>query len=257
VLPLAFSPAAREVAVIAGEPDGARINVGCGSTAPEYLKERYREFGGTVGLAFDGDADRLIAVDEEGETVDGDVILALLATWLQGRGELAPSALALTVMSNGGVRDYLAARGIETVETKVGDRYVIEAMRERGIQLGGEQSGHIIYRRAATTGDGLATGILLLSALAELQVRLADFRRQIPRYPQRLRSVRVGDRDEALRAQAYTQALADAEVALRGVGRVLVRPSGTEPVVRVMVEAHEAAVADQWLERLCAALGGH
>ncbi len=257
VLPLAFSPAAQSVAVIAAEPDGARINVDCGSTCPSYLVEHYRAFGGAIGLAFDGDADRLIAVDEEGEVADGDVILALLATWLKERGELGPAGVALTVMSNGGVRDYLHARGIESVVTKVGDRYVIEAMRQEGILLGGEQSGHIIYRRASTTGDGLATGILLLSALAELGVSLADFRREVPRYPQRLRSVRVVDREKPLGAPAYAASLEQAERALEGIGRVLVRPSGTEPVVRVMVEARRAEDADMWLERLCAALGGN
>ncbi len=254
VLPLAFSPAARRVAVLCAEADGARINVDCGSTAPGFLKENYQAFGGTLGLAFDGDADRLIAVDEEGEVCDGDVILALLATWLKGRGELEPAAVALTVMSNGGVRDFLAQEGIRPTVTRVGDRYVIEAMRQENILLGGEQSGHIIYRRASTTGDGLATGILLLSALEETGVRLADFRRRIPHYPQRLRSVRVGNRDQALSSLAYLEALASAEASLAGVGRVLVRPSGTEPVVRVMVEAQQEELADRWLQRLCDAL---
>ncbi len=254
VLPLAFSPAARRVAVLCAEPDGARINVDCGSTAPDFLRRHYREFGGTVGLAFDGDADRLIAIDEEGEVCDGDVVLALLATWLRQRGELEPRRVALTVMSNGGVRDFLAQAGIATSVTRVGDRYVIEAMRKENILLGGEQSGHIIYRRASTTGDGLATGILLLSALEETGVRLADFRRRVPHYPQRLRSVRVVDRDQALASLPYLEALASAEASLGGAGRVLVRPSGTEPVVRVMVEAQQEDLADLWLERLCEAL---
>ena len=254
VLPLAFSPAARRVAVLCAEADGARINVGCGSTAPDYLREHYQAFGGTVGLAFDGDADRLIAVDEEGEVCDGDVILALLATWLKARGELVPPLVALTVMSNGGVRDYLAKEGIESVVTRVGDRYVIEAMREQNILLGGEQSGHIIYRRASTTGDGLATGILLLSALEETGLRLADFRRRITHYPQRLRSVRVRDRAAALESRRFVEALAAAEEELQGRGRVLVRPSGTEPVVRVMVEARQEELAERWLETICLAL---
>lgn len=254
VLPLAYSTATRELAVIAGEPDGARINVGCGSTVPEYLQEHYKSFGGTIGLAFDGDADRVIAVDEEGRVCDGDVILGLLATWLQGRGELGPNGVVLTVMANGGLRDFLADRGVESVVTKVGDRYVIEQMRQRGILLGGEQSGHIIYRKVATTGDGLATGILMLSALADMGVRLAEFRRSIPRYPQRLRSVRVRDRDGALSARRYADELAAAEDALGNNGRVIVRPSGTEPVVRVMVEAQHEELAERWLERLCGAL---
>ena len=254
VLPLAFSPAARRVAVLCAEPDGKRINVGCGSTAPDFLRAHFQAFGGTVGLAFDGDADRLIAIDEEGEVCDGDVILALLATWLKARGELVPAVVALTVMSNGGVRDFLAVEGITSVETRVGDRYVIEAMRDQNILLGGEQSGHIIYRPASTTGDGLATGILLLSALAETGLRLADFRRRIPHYPQRLRSVRVADRAAALGSPRYAEALAAAEAGLAGVGRVLVRPSGTEPVVRVMVEATREEIADRWLEELCEAL---
>lgn len=254
VLPLAFSPAARRVAVLCAEADGARINVGCGSTAPGYLKEHYQSFGGTIGFAFDGDADRLIAVDEEGEVCDGDVILTFLATWLRARGELGPQGVALTVMSNGGVRDFLAREGIRSVVTRVGDRYVIEAMREQNILLGGEQSGHIIYRQASTTGDGLATGILLLSAMEETGMRLADFRRRIPHYPQRLKSVRVSDRETALGSPRYVETLAAAEADLVGLGRVLVRLSGTEPVVRVMVEAQQEDMADRWLERLCEAL---
>lgn len=254
VLPLAFSPAARRVAVLSAEADGARINVDCGSTAPAFLKEHCQALGGTVGFAFDGDADRLVAVDEDGEVCDGDVILALLATWLKARGELEPKAVALTVMSNGGVRDYLQGEGIRSVVTRVGDRYVIEAMRQENILLGGEQSGHLIYRQASTTGDGLATGILVLSALEETGVRLSDFRRRIPHYPQRLRSVRVSDRGRALASARYTDALAAAQAELDGIGRILVRPSGTEPVVRVMVEAQREDMADRWLERLCEAL---
>jgi len=254
VLPQAFVPAARRVAVISAEPDGARINVACGSTAPDHLQSTYSALGGTLGFAFDGDADRAIAVDEDGEICDGDTILALLALWLKGRGELEPSRVALTVMSNGGVRDFLGEQGIESVVTRVGDRYVVEAMRQQDIVLGGEQSGHIVCSLSGTTGDGLATGILALAALEETGMRLADLRRRIPRYPQRLRSVRVQDRAGALEAPRYVETLAAAEAELGTLGRVLVRPSGTEPVVRVMVEARREELADRWLGRLCEAL---
>lgn len=256
VLPDALLAAAWRVEVVAGTEDGSRINVACGSTSPEYVARRREELHADIGLAFDGDADRLIAVDEDGSVVDGDIVIALLATWLHDHGELVPPEVALTVMSNGGVRDFLQDRGIAVHDTKVGDRYVIAAMRERGIVLGGEQSGHIIHEAAATTGDGLATAILLLSALAETGMRLADFRLLVPRYPQRLRSVRVADRDAALQSPAYLGELRAAERGLGDGGRVLVRSSGTEPVVRVMVEAKSADLADKWLDRLCQTLVG-
>lgn len=256
VLPGALEGAARELRLVGDTPDGARINVDCGSTSPGHVAAQRAALGGDIGLAFDGDADRLMAVDEEGQVVDGDIVIALLATWLKRRGELSPPEVALTVMSNGGVRDFLMARGIGVRETQVGDRYVIAEMRGAGLLLGGEQSGHIIYQGAATTGDGLATAILLLSALAETGQRLADFRRQVPRYPQRLRSVRVQDRDAALRGIAYLAQLEAARRDLGQDGRVLVRPSGTEPLVRVMVEAKSAEQADAWLGRLCDTLLG-
>lgn len=256
VLPEALSAAARELSVVAGVPDGSRINVACGSTCPSFVAARRAELGGDIGLAFDGDADRMIAIDEEGELVDGDITVALLSTWLRQRGMLSPSEVALTVMSNGGVRDFLLERGISVRETRVGDRYVIEAMRAGGLMLGGEQSGHIIYQGAATTGDGLATAVLLLSALGESGQRLADFRKSVPRYPQRLESVRVGDRDAALKSPAYLSELEAARHALGESGRVLVRPSGTEPLVRVMVEARSAELAETWLGRLSQSLLG-
>ena len=243
------------VEVLHADPDGRNINEGCGSTHPEDLQAAVVAAGAAAGLAFDGDADRLLAVDEHGVLIDGDQVIALCAVDLRDRGELTDDAVVVTVMTNLGFRQAMARHGIEVVETNVGDRYVLEALADRGLALGGEQSGHVIFRRLATTGDGLLTGVQLLDLLVRsgrpLSLLAAE---SMTRMPQVLVNVRVARRDPALVA-AIGADIAAVEAELGDQGRVLVRPSGTEPLVRVMVEAADEAVARAMADRLVAAVG--
>ncbi len=231
------------------EPDGTNINAGCGSTDPSSLRAAVVASGAHAGLAFDGDADRVIAIDEHGDIVDGDHMLCIAAIDLASRDALRGNAVVVTVMSNLGLRHALAGRGIEVVETPVGDRHVISVLAERGLALGGEQSGHIIFADHATTGDGTLTGIMLLDAMARTGRPLSELAAVMKSFPQVLRNVRVADR-AALDAAALDTAVAAGIAELGDDGRVLVRPSGTEPVVRVMVEAASAGQADQVAARL-------
>jgi phosphoglucosamine mutase len=244
------------VEVIHADPDGRNINAGCGSTHPGDLQASVVRLGAAVGLAFDGDADRVVAVDEAGQLVDGDQLLALCARDLQRRGELTDDAVVVTVMTNLGFRLAMADHGIEVVETQVGDRYVLEALDARGLALGGEQSGHVIFRRLATTGDGLLTGLQLLSLVARSGRPLSELAAEaMTRLPQVLTSVavsRVGAGSEAVAAIAGR--IVEVEARLGAQGRVLVRPSGTEPLVRVMVEAVDPVAAQAGADQLVAAL---
>ena len=242
------------VTAIHTAPDGENINEGCGSTHPEDLQAAVVAHGADVGLAFDGDADRVLAVDATGELVDGDQIIAICAIDLHERGELRNGTVVVTVMSNLGFRQGMAARGIEVVTTGVGDRYVLEALDREGHQLGGEQSGHVIFRDLASTGDGLLTGLVLLGVVARTGRTLAALAADaMVRLPQVLVNVRTARRDPQLLAKLAGD-VAQAEAQLGDRGRVLLRASGTEPVVRVMVEAptHEeaAAVADRLAARV-------
>ena len=247
VAPAAYAALGADVTAIHAEPDGLNINDACGSTHPESLVAAVREAGADIGVAHDGDADRCLLVTASGELVDGDQILAILAV-----AKSVP-AVVTTVMANLGFRRAMTSYGIEVVETAVGDRYVLEAMRERGIRLGGEQSGHVIDADHATTGDGVLTAIEVLSAMALTGRPLAELAGVMERLPQVLVNVRVADKDAAL--AAAEGAVAKAEAALGDEGRVLVRPSGTEPVVRVMVEATTEERAREVAERVAAALG--
>lgn len=231
------------------EPDGTNINAGCGSTDPSSLRAAVVASGADAGLAFDGDADRVIAIDEHGDIVDGDHMLCIAAIDLASRDALRGNAVVVTVMSNLGLRHALTGRGIEVVETPVGDRHVISALAERGLALGGEQSGHIIFADYATTGDGTLTGIMLLDAMARTGRPLSALAAVMTSFPQVLRNVRVADR-ATLDAAALDTAIAAGIAELGDDGRVLVRPSGTEPVVRVMVEAASAGQADLVAARL-------
>ncbi|HEX2738197.1 MAG TPA: phosphoglucosamine mutase, partial [Acidimicrobiia bacterium] len=231
------------------EPDGTNINAGCGSTDPSSLRAAVVASGADAGLAFDGDADRVIAIDEHGDIVDGDHMLCIAAIDLASRDALRGNAVVVTVMSNLGLRHALSGRGIEVVETPVGDRHVISALAERGLALGGEQSGHIIFADHATTGDGTLTGIMLLDAMARTGRPLSALAAVMTSFPQVLRNVRVADR-ATLDAAALDTAIAAGIAELGDDGRVLVRPSGTEPVVRVMVEAASAGQADLVAARL-------
>lgn len=229
------------VDVINAEPDGININRDCGSTHPQAVAAAVKAGRYDLGLALDGDADRLIAVDARGNVVDGDQIMLICAQDLLRRGQLRDNTLVVTVMSNMGL--HLAARklGIKTVTTKVGDRYVSEAMLRGDYSLGGEQSGHIIFRRYATTGDGLLTALQLMQVMAETGRSLEELAAIMERLPQVLHNVRVGTKEGWSENAAIQAAIAQAEARLQGRGRVLVRPSGTEPLIRVMLEGPDEA----------------
>jgi len=240
--------------VLNASPDGVNINSGCGSTYPGGLQRAVVELGADVGLAFDGDADRVLAVDHRGELVDGDQIIAICALDRHGRGSLAGDTVVVTVMANLGFRKAMAAAGIRVVETAVGDRWILEEMESGGAVLGGEQSGHVIFRDLATTGDGILTGLQLLEVVARTGRPLAELAAVMTHSPQLLRNVRVAVRrplEEVPELGAEVDAVA---AELGDQGRVLVRPSGTESLVRVMVEALDAADAEAACDRLCAAV---
>ncbi|HEU0317140.1 MAG TPA: phosphoglucosamine mutase, partial [Solirubrobacteraceae bacterium] len=234
VAPEIFRRLGARVTAVAVAPDGRNINDGCGSTHVEALAELVVAGGHALGFAFDGDGDRLLAVDRTGAVVDGDELLALAALHLRRAGRLAGDGVAVTVMTNYGFHTAMAEAGIEVATTAVGDRYVLEALRARDWSLGGEQSGHLIDLGFAPSGDGIAAALLALEALDGGD--LAD-RAAMAKLPQRLVNVRVGDRRALERSAAVADAVGRETRALEGRGRVLVRPSGTEPVVRVMVEA--------------------
>jgi len=240
-----------EVVTIHDHPDGTNINAGCGSTHPEDLQARVVAEGADAGLAFDGDADRVIAVDGAGGLVDGDRILAICAADRFTRGALPGGTVVVTVMTNLGFRLAMAERGIRVVETAVGDRYVLEALEANGWSLGGEQSGHVIHRDLAPTGDGLLTGVQLLDVVVRSGRSLTDLAgAAMQRFPQVLRNVRVaGDRDRVV--AAMTARVAEIERELGDRGRVVLRPSGTEPLIRVMAEAKTEAMADAVVAELC------
>ena len=237
-----------DVIAINAAPDGLNINEGCGSTYPEVVAAAVVEHGADIGLAHDGDADRLIAADHTGNVVDGDTILAILAQRMHR--ETGLRSVVTTVMTNMGFKQAMRGLGIEVVETKVGDRYVLEAMRAGGHPIGGEQSGHVILLEHSTTGDGVLTAVQLLEALAVAKQPLAELATVMRRLPQVLVNVSQVDRERLEGAAAVWQAVADEERALDGSGRVLVRASGTEPLVRVMVEADSQERANDVAQRL-------
>jgi phosphoglucosamine mutase len=241
--PEALRRAGASVIGLATEPDGWNINDGCGSTHLGPLQRAVVEQGADVGLALDGDADRCLAVAADGSVVDGDQILAVLALAMRESGRLAHETVVSTVMANLGFRQAMDREGIKVVETAVGDRYVLEAMREGGYALGGEQSGHLLLLDRATTGDGLLTALTLLDRVAVTRQPLADLAAVVRRLPQVLLNVDEVDRDRVHSAPRVVAAVAEAEAELGARGRVLLRPSGTEPLVRVMVEADSEATA--------------
>ncbi len=253
VAPQVLAHLGASVTVLHADPDGTNINAGCGSTHPEVLQTAVLARGADVGLAFDGDADRILAVDATGELVDGDQLIALLAVDMRSQGLLHDDAVAVTVLSNLGFRQAMQREGIRVVDTAVGDRHVLEALDAQGLALGGEQSGHIILRQRATTGDGLLAGLCVLDAVHRSGRTLGDLASVMTRLPQVLHNVRVSGDAKALVADLAPD-IARAEVELAGRGRVLVRPSGTEPLVRVMVEAPTHDEAEAVAVRLAATL---
>ena len=243
--PATLRAAGADVVVINASPDGRNINEQCGSTHMDPLRAAVVASGADLGVAFDGDADRCLAVDHTGALVDGDQIMGILATAMRDRGELAHDTLVTTVMSNLGLTLAMAEAGITTVQTAVGDRYVLEAMRNGGFDLGGEQSGHLVIARHATTGDGILTALQMAARIAESGRSLAELASGIQRLPQVLVNVSGVDRARAQADEGVRDAVAAAEARLGQDGRVLLRPSGTEPVVRVMVEARRTEVAEE------------
>ncbi|MSO40349.1 MAG: phosphoglucosamine mutase [Solirubrobacterales bacterium] len=247
--PATFERLGAEVTELSAEPDGRNINLACGSTAPGALAELLASGGADVGFAFDGDADRLVAVDGRGRVRDGDELIALAARHLSETGELR-GGVAVTVMTNYGFHKAMEGEGIPVAQTDVGDRYVLEELERRDWSLGGEQSGHIIWRDYTPSGDGIGAALLTLRALGG--DRLEDVE-PFERLPQRLENVEVADRDAIVGADGLWAAVEKENAALEGRGRVLVRPSGTEPLLRIMVEAPEESECDQVLGRLAAA----
>jgi phosphoglucosamine mutase len=239
-----------EVIATGASPDGLNINADCGSNHISGLREAVVMHRADLGIAHDGDADRCVAVSADGEPVDGDQIMAVLALAMREAGTLTEDTLVATVMSNLGLRLAMADAGISMVETRVGDRYVLEELRARGLALGGEQSGHVVLPRYATTGDGVLTATHLMARMAATGKSLADLAGVMHRLPQVLINVAVGDRSASATAPAVLDMVKAVEAELGGTGRVLLRPSGTEPLVRVMVEASTQDVATEAAERI-------
>ena len=252
VSPDAFHALGAKVRVIGAEPDGTNINDGVGSTHPEKLQEAVVEWGADLGIAHDGDADRCMAVDEQGNLVDGDQIMSILALAMKDAGKLKDDTLVATVMSSLGLEIFLKENGIKLERASVGDRYVLESMNANGFNLGGEQSGHVIMSDYATTGDGVLTGLHIAAELVRTGLPLSELANRMQATPQRLINVKGVDRAGVQGNETLQQAIRDAEAELGDTGRVLLRPSGTEPLVRVMVEAQTQDIANATAESLAA-----
>jgi len=257
VAPNVFRAAGAEVQALHDEPDGSRINVRCGSTSLALLSQAVIDGGAHFGLAFDGDADRVLAVDEGGNPVDGDRIIALSALRLFEQGKLDNNVVVSTVMANLGFRRALEERGIEVLSAPVGDKYVAQEMARSGAVLGGEQSGHIIWAHHSSTGDGILTGLQIAAAMASKAEPLSKLAALYSSFPQVLINVEVGSRDALDGAEGLWKEVQAAESSLGDDGRILLRASGTEPVVRVMVEATEAAVAQRIAEAVADGVRRH
>lgn len=243
-----------EVIPLGVDPNGFNINDGVGSTHPQTCAEAVRRHGAHLGISLDGDADRLMLIDETGHVADGDQIMALLADRWARQGRLRGGALVATVMSNLGLEHFLKGRGLRLERTSVGDRYVVERMRRQGFNLGGEQSGHIVMTDYATTGDGLIAALQFLAAMAETQVPASELLRQFQPVPQLLENVRYAPGANPLDAESVKSAIRQAEARLEGTGRVLIRKSGTEPLIRVMAEAEDETVLRQVVQDIVGAV---
>jgi phosphoglucosamine mutase len=240
-----------EVVPLGDQPDGLNINQGCGATAPDAMCAAVVAHGADLGLALDGDADRVILADETGRVVDGDQVMALIAEAWQREGRLSGGGLVATVMSNLGLERFLAERRLTLVRTPVGDRYVVERMRERGINIGGEQSGHIVLSDYTTTGDGLIAALQVLAGIVRAGRPASEVTDRFQPLPQILRSVRYRDGQEPLSLDAVKAAIAEGEASLAQRGRLLIRKSGTEPVIRVMAEGEDEALVRHVVDSIC------
>ncbi|HFI0500759.1 TPA: phosphoglucosamine mutase [Streptococcus suis] len=247
-----FADLGADLTVMAENPDGLNINEGVGSTHPEKLQELVKETGSQIGLAFDGDSDRLIAVDENGDLVDGDRIMYIIGKYLADRGLLAKNTIVTTVMSNLGFHKALDREGIEKAVTAVGDRYVVEEMRKEGYTIGGEQSGHVILMDYNTTGDGQLTAVQLTKIMKETGKTLSELAAEVTIYPQKLVNIRVENsmKDKSMEVPAIAAIIEKMEAEMAGNGRILVRPSGTEPLLRVMAEAPTDAEVDYYVDTI-------
>ncbi len=246
-----FSALGAETVVIGAEPDGENVNRDCGSTHIEALRKLVIERHLDVGFAFDGDADRCLAVDEKGNICDGDAIIYMLARRLKKRGMLENETVAVTVMSNSGFINSLERIGIKAEITDVGDRFVYESMQQNGYSLGGEESGHIIIKKYATTGDGILTAIMIAEEICDSKLTLSELTDGITIYPKYMRNVRVRDKDACMQDSAVTDEVASIQNELKGKGRILLRKSGTEPVVRVMTECEDDKLCRAYTDRVC------
>ena len=245
-----FADLEADISTMGASPNGLNINEGVGSTHPEKLAAFLLERGADVGLAFDGDGDRLIAVDEKGQIVDGDQIMFIIGKYLNSKGRLKKNTVVSTVMSNMGFYKALEENDMTSVQTAVGDRYVVEEMRANDYNVGGEQSGHIVFLDFNTTGDGLLTGIQLVNIMKATGKRLSELASEMTIYPQKLVNVRVTDKHAVTQNEHVATVIAQVEADMAGNGRVLVRPSGTEPLVRVMVEAATVEACEAYVNRI-------
>ncbi len=245
-----FADLETEFDVMAATPNGLNINDGVGSTHPENLAKFVVEKGADAGLAFDGDGDRVIAVDELGNIIDGDKIMFICGKYLQEKGRLKKDTIVSTVMSNLGFHKAIEANNMIALQTKVGDRYVVEEMRKNGYNFGGEQSGHMVFLDYNTTGDGMLSGIQLLNVMKETGKKLSELAAEVQTYPQKLVNIRVSDKDGAMDVPAIKAIIDEVESEMNGDGRILVRPSGTEPLLRVMAEAPSQEKVNLYVDRI-------
>lgn len=240
--------------VINGDPDGLNINQNCGSTHIEVLQKHVIENNLDVGFAYDGDADRCLAIDDKGNIIDGDLIMYLCAVYMKDRGDLANNTVVTTIMSNMGLYEALDRKGISYEKTQVGDKYVFENMLTNGHSIGGEQSGHIIFSKHATTGDGILTSLKLMEVMLESKMNLSELHKELEIFPQLMRNVKVKDKKAVHDDEYVTEIIKAEEIKLGTQGRILVRESGTEPVVRVMVEAKSKEHCEEIVGRICEAM---
>ncbi|AND37806.1 phosphoglucosamine mutase [Cytobacillus oceanisediminis] len=247
-----FADLDADLSMMGASPNGLNINAGVGSTHPEALSAFVKEKEADVGLAFDGDGDRLIAIDENGDIVDGDQIMYICGKYMKEQGRLKQNTVVSTVMSNLGYYKGLEANGVESVQTAVGDRYVVEEMKKNGYNLGGEQSGHIIFLDYITTGDGLLTGLQLVNIMKVTKKPLSELANEMQKFPQKLVNIRVTDKHHVTDNEKVKEVIAQVEEEMNGNGRILVRPSGTEPLVRVMAEAPTGELCASYVERIAA-----
>ncbi len=243
-----FGALGAQMYIIGNEPNGLNVNMGCGSTHLEKLCELVKEKKLDMGFAFDGDADRCLAVDEFGNVIDGDAMLYILGKRLKKRGNLNGDTVVATIMSNSGLIKSLAEIGIKVEQTAVGDRFVYEKMQSADFKLGGEQSGHIILKKYATTGDGILTAIMMLEEVCDTKQTLSELVADLKLYPQKLKNVKVRDKAETLADEDVNKALKEVDALINGNGRVLLRQSGTEPKIRIMVEAETEELCDKYID---------